>query len=73
MTKRETLHRWLLKQGGWLYLNEIPADILPGSMGNLQGALRDLCNSGRADFRIVGKYQYKGKVAPTPRTGPKEK
>ena len=73
MTKREALHKWLLKHGDWVYVNEIPRDVMPGNIPNLQGALRDLCNSGRADFRIVGKYQYRGKEAPTPRTGPKEK
>ena len=72
MTKREALHRWLLDHGEWVYANQVPTE-LQRTVADAQGALRGLCETGRADFRIVGKYQYKGKIAPTPRTGPKEK
>jgi len=72
ITKREVLHQWLLEKKDWVYLNEIPPDLLGGSIASLQCALRNLCESNRADFRIVGKYQYRGKPGLTPKRGPKK-
>jgi len=71
MTKRESLHQWLLNQAEWLYLREIPNTF--GTAASVSCALRDLCKTGRADFRIVGLTQYKAKPAPTPtpKKGPK--
>lgn len=69
MTKRESIHQWLLTQSDWVYLNEVPKTF--GTPACISSALRDLCASDRADFRIVGLTQYRAKKAPTPKKGPK--
>jgi len=71
MTKRERLHKWLLAQGDWLYLNEIPHERFDMSKPSLNSALRDLCNHDLADFRIVGLKQYRAKTGVAPKPGPK--
>ena len=70
MTKREQLHQWLMNVGDWVYARQVPYSMF-NSIASASSALRDLCASGRADFRIVGIKQYRGKPGATPVKGPK--
>ena len=69
MTKRDKLHAWLLEQPDWLYLNQIPHEEFGMTKPSLHSALRDLCESGRADYRIAGVRQYRAKQADAPKRG----
>ena len=71
MTKREALHRWLLDHGEWVYLREVPHKEMGMSLATCSSALASLCDSNRADFRIVGVKQYKGKLSPQQKRGMK--
>lgn len=69
MTKRELLHQWLLQRADWVYLREVPYEILGMSRAGCSTALHDLCQTARADFRIVCNKQYIGKPGPAPIRG----
>lgn len=71
MTKRDRLHRWLMRHGDWAYLKEIPFEQFGMSRAGCSTAMRNLCDSGRADFRVVGYKQYRAKPGSTPVMGPK--
>lgn len=71
MTKRDKLHAWLLTKGDWVYLREVPYEIFGLTRAACSTALRDLCDFGRADFRIVCNKQYRAVNAPAPGKGPK--
>ena len=59
MSKRKKLHEWLLSDGGWLYLAEVPRAQFGMSLQTCSTALLDLSRQGRVEFRIVGKHQYR--------------
>lgn len=71
MTKRERLHKWLLRQPEWVYLRDIPHELFDMTKPSLNSALTDLCRFELADFRIVGMKQYKAKPGVAPKQGPK--
>lgn len=75
MTKTAKLHKWLLAQGGWVYLCEVPLERFGMSKPAASETLNRLCNAGCADFRIQGLKQYRAKNKPMPVRGrpPKEK
>lgn len=71
MTNRDKLHAWLLAQGDWLYLMDVPYKRFGMTKETCSSALRDFCNQGRADFRIVGLKQYKANPVGAIKKGPK--
>lgn len=71
MTKREKLHEWLMQIGEWVYLNEVPYSDLSMSMPTCSTALLDFCKQGRAEFRVVGRHQYRGIPSAAIKPGPK--
>ena len=64
MTKRDRLQAWLIEQGDWVYLSQVPHADFGMTYESCSGALRDLCTHNRADFRIVVLKQYRGKLSP---------
>lgn len=71
MTKRDKLHEWLMLMGDWLYLIEIPHERFGMSKATCSSALQDMCNQGRADFRVVGLKQYRAVPSDAIKRGPK--
>ena len=71
MTKRDKLHEWLLSLGDWLYLVEIPHDRFGMSKASCSSTLRELCDQGRADFRVIGLKQYRANPVDAIKPGPK--
>jgi len=61
INKTKRLHLWLLRQPDWIYLNEVPYKEFDLSREAAHETLTRLCNTNRADFRIMGLKQYKGK------------
>jgi len=61
MNKTQMLHKWLQEKADWVYLNEIPSQNFNLTRQSTHETLTRLCNSGRADFRILGLKQYRAK------------
>lgn len=71
MTKRDKLHQWLIEKADWVYLREVPYEMLGLTRAACSTALRDLCEFGRADFRIVCNKQYRALPVAAPPKGPR--
>lgn len=71
MTKRDQLHKWLLRIDDWVYLAEVPYQRFDMSKEACSSALAYFCKQGRADYRIVGIKQYRANDVPPLKRGPK--
>ena len=71
MTKRDKLHEWLYMMGDWLYLSEIDHERFGMSKASCSSTLRELCDQGRCDFRVIGLKQYRANPVDAIKRGPK--